>query len=169
MTMKKAIMTKKNSKKGFTLVELVIVIAILAILGAIAIPIISSTIGSAKMSVMKSDAETLDLLIAECRTNAVTHNRQITYGNGHVTANNATIEDILITNLTGVDNSGNDTFFCRTINQETYQMVYYNGHVCIDGGDKHYGTPAADIAAAGSNGCVALTASTTMTQLCGTF
>ena len=64
MTMQQKIQAKK-SKKGFTLVELVIVIAILAILAAIAIPVITTTINSAKISTMESDTATLNMLLKE--------------------------------------------------------------------------------------------------------
>lgn len=51
---------KIQSKKGFTLVELVVVIAILAILAAIAIPAVIGIIGSANESQGTSDAATID-------------------------------------------------------------------------------------------------------------
>ncbi len=53
-------MLAKQSKKGFTLVELVVVIAILAILAAIAIPAVIGIINSASQSSAESDAATLD-------------------------------------------------------------------------------------------------------------
>ena len=56
---------KKNSKKGFTLVELVVVIAILAILAAIAIPVVSSTIESSQRSSALSNAQSLELALKE--------------------------------------------------------------------------------------------------------
>lgn len=56
---------KKNSKKGFTLVELVVVIAILAILAAIAIPVVASTITSSQRSSAKSNAQTIEVAIKE--------------------------------------------------------------------------------------------------------
>lgn len=171
MTMNKAISkARKNNKKGFTLVELVIVIAILAILSALVIPLISTTIGAAKFSVMESDSETLDMLIAECKSNAVACNRVVTYGKTGVTASLATVGDICYSNQIDTKaNASGDTFFTRTFDNTTYQMVYSNGHVCISGGANSYGTQAADITAAGANGCVTITASTTMLQLCGSF
>ena len=53
-------MLAKQSKKGFTLVELVVVIAILAILAAIAIPAVIGIINSASESQGASDASTLN-------------------------------------------------------------------------------------------------------------
>ncbi len=53
-------MLAKQSKKGFTLVELVVVIAILAILAAIAIPSVIGIINSASNSSGSSNASQLD-------------------------------------------------------------------------------------------------------------
>ena len=53
-------MLVKNSKKAFTLVELVVVIAILSILAAIAIPMVTGIIQSAIDSSKESDASTLN-------------------------------------------------------------------------------------------------------------
>ena len=53
-------MLAKQSKKGFTLVELVVVIAILAILAAIAIPAVIGIINSASKSAGESDASTMN-------------------------------------------------------------------------------------------------------------
>ena len=52
-------MLAKQSKKGFTLVELVVVIAILGILAAIAIPAVIGIINSANESQAKTDAASL--------------------------------------------------------------------------------------------------------------
>lgn len=56
----------KQSKKGFTLVELVIAIAIIAILASIAIPVIISTINSADKSTLESDAATIEMMVKAC-------------------------------------------------------------------------------------------------------
>lgn len=53
-------MLAKQSKKGFTLVELVVVIAILAILAAIAIPAVVGIINNANDSQSKTDAADID-------------------------------------------------------------------------------------------------------------
>lgn len=54
---------KKNNKKGFTLVELVIVVAVMAVLVAVAIPTIGSIKSSAENSVAKSNAKTIESII----------------------------------------------------------------------------------------------------------
>lgn len=56
-------MEKKNNKKGFTLVELVIVVAVMAILVAIAIPTVSSITDKARSSVDDSNARTIESMI----------------------------------------------------------------------------------------------------------
>lgn len=73
----------KNSKKGFTLVELVVVIAILAILAAIAIPVVASTIKSSQVSSSQSNAQTIELAIKEAQA-------AIASGDNSVFANAAT-------------------------------------------------------------------------------
>ena len=64
-------MEKKNNKKGFTLVELVIVVAVMAILVAVAIPTVSSITNSAKGSVDKTNAQTIESMIklAQAKSN----------------------------------------------------------------------------------------------------
>ena len=54
---------KKNNKKGFTLVELVIVVAVMAVLVAVAIPTVSSIVSSAEDAVAKSNARTIESMI----------------------------------------------------------------------------------------------------------
>ena len=54
---------KKNNKKGFTLVELVIVVAVMAVLVAVAIPTIGSITSKAQTAVNDSNARTIESVI----------------------------------------------------------------------------------------------------------
>ena len=54
---------KKNNKKGFTLVELVIVVAVMAVLVAVAIPTIGSITGTAKEAVYDSNCRTIESVL----------------------------------------------------------------------------------------------------------
>ena len=70
----------KNSKKGFTLVELVIVIAILAILAAIAIPVVNSIINTASKNSALSNAETIELAVKNCQADIAARNSEVYNG-----------------------------------------------------------------------------------------
>lgn len=54
---------KKNNKKGFTLVELVIVVAVMAVLVAVAIPTVSSITATAKGTVSDTNARTIESIL----------------------------------------------------------------------------------------------------------
>ena len=62
-------MMKKSNKKGFTLVELIVVIAIMAILAAVLVPTVTNKINDAKRSAAESDiqsaAKAISLKLAE--------------------------------------------------------------------------------------------------------
>lgn len=74
--------SKKNKKKGFTLIELIIVIAILAILGAILVPQITGYSLKAKKSKATSDATTICHAIAAYSADADTAIAETTDLNG---------------------------------------------------------------------------------------
>lgn len=59
--------TKTQNKKGFTLVELVVTIAILAILAGIAIPVIAYQLDSSKRSKALTYAHTIEYAIKEAQ------------------------------------------------------------------------------------------------------
>ena len=90
----------KNSKKAFTLVELVIVIAVLGILAAIAVPVITSMLNSARLSTLKSNSTTVDMVIKEA-VNEYKVGLKTEYNNKPVTT--ATVKDVLIQNSIKLD------------------------------------------------------------------
>lgn len=84
---------KKNSKKAFTMVELVVVIAVLAALAAIAIPVITTSINASKRSVLDSDSATVELLLKEALATYKADIKNVKYNNQPAYA--ATVGDVL--------------------------------------------------------------------------
>ena len=121
MTMMQKIQAKK-SKKGFTLVELVIVIAILAILAAIAIPVITTTINSSKVSTMKSDGATTAMLVKEAVNNRLAHVDTTDYAGVVATDDSLNVGQVLKANDidTTKFNKGGDTYYTRHIGGKDY-------------------------------------------------
>ena len=102
----------KNSKKGFTLVELVVVIAILAILAAIAIPVVSTIINTSSKNAALTDAQTLELAIKEAQADMTAKNPD-TYGNKAVSR---TIQIADIAKQKAI----NSCFETKTVNNKSY-------------------------------------------------
>ena len=59
------------------MIELVIVIAILAILAAIAIPVVNSIINTASKNAALSNADTIEFAIKECQAHIVSRNGEV--------------------------------------------------------------------------------------------
>lgn len=73
----------KIKKKGFTLIELVIVIAVIAILAAILIPTFGKIIDSAKFSADTSSARSMSMLTKDAAINGATYEEQALDTNGN--------------------------------------------------------------------------------------
>ena len=64
----KGILLQKRNKKGFTLVELVIVVAVLAIIAGIAIPTVHNVIDNANKAADTSNAQAIEMAIKTCQS-----------------------------------------------------------------------------------------------------
>ena len=102
----------KNSKKGFTLVELVIVIAILAILAAIAIPVVNSIINTASKNAALSNADSIELAIKECQAHIVSRNSEV-YPEATSSTDRSKIDVAMVAEKKGI--------------KEAFEVVTYNG------------------------------------------
>lgn len=102
----------KNNKKGFTLVELVIVVAVMAVLVAVAIPTVSSITQSAKDAVYQSNCRTIESVIKLAQAEAAKT------GNGVGTLTGSAIETALDNAKLGIEATANDTptFYFHTAN-----------------------------------------------------
>lgn len=110
-------MTTKNSKKGFTLVELVVVIAILAILAAIAIPVVNSIINTAARNSALSNADSIELQVKNCQADIAARNTE-RYSAAVTAPNTISIKDV-------ADVTGTTTAFQTvTYNNNQYYPVW---------------------------------------------
>ena len=120
---------KKNSKKGFTLVELVVVIAILAILAAIAIPVVSSTIESSQRSSAASNAQSVELALKEAHSMIIANDSSAGYNDSTTVA--AVYAAKGLTNIPATVTIDNTTY---TLSLCTDEKIYYvNGTNAVNG------------------------------------
>ena len=88
----------KNNKKGFTLVELVIVVAVMAILVAVAIPTVASITNSATDAVNDSNARTIESMIKLAEAEAANKSE-----NGKATLDASAIDTALTNAKLGIE------------------------------------------------------------------
>lgn len=85
---------KKLNKKGFTLAELLVVVAIIAVLVAIAIPVFGSAVGKAQHA---TNLANIRAAYAEEVVNEMTKN---TYGGGDITINVDKLREVIPSDCT---------------------------------------------------------------------
>ena len=104
---------KKNNKKGFTLAELLIVVAIIAVLVAIAIPIFTNQLEKARES---TDASNIRSYYAEIATALVTGDLDYTDGSASMTVSGGKTANVSSA-LTGATGSFTVTVAAGTAKQ----------------------------------------------------
>jgi len=118
-----------RSRKGFTLVELVMAIAILAVIAAIAIPVVSSVIKSANQNTDRNNAKTVDLLLKEAYTEIQAgiseKYNSTTYPGTDPIAKQVTVATVLQDN--GLGNLIKDgKFDYKTLNYDTEDRIVFS-------------------------------------------
>jgi prepilin-type N-terminal cleavage/methylation domain-containing protein len=111
---------KSKNKKGFTLVELVIVIAVLAIIAAIAIPTVNNVIDSANKSADEANAQTIELALKTAHAEATT--KTATGSLTNISVDELTVKDALEYN--NILNSKSELPDCK---QSDYHWYYTAG------------------------------------------
>ncbi len=114
--MKKAL---TKSKKGFTMIELIIVIAVIAILAGIAVPVISSVMRSSKLSVFESDSKTVEMMLSDALMQYEAGDKHTKYNNAPASLSTK-VEDIMKAN------DLNDIEYSQKIGGVMYYMTWSN-------------------------------------------
>lgn len=116
----------KNNKKGFTLVELVIVVAVMAILVAVAIPTIGSISGTAKEAVQDTNARSIESIIKLAEAEASKN------GTGVTTVTEQQVWDALTAAKLGIEEGtycydvekGTVTYGAGTAGEKVYNITF---------------------------------------------
>lgn len=123
----------KNLKKGFTLVELLAVIVILAVILAIAIPNVLTIIENARVDALRSTAgmmiKAAEIHVAQ---NSITTNTRLTL---EVLPNAASLRPLLDMDYTGVNILNTESFVCVTFSgtTPTYRVRLVQGTRSVGG------------------------------------
>lgn len=115
-------MIKKNKKKGFTLIELVIVIAILAILAAILIPSISGYVNKANDARNQANGRSVYM----AATLAVSENEDTEKQKAAASS----LSDTKVSEIK-TDDSGNVTSVTYSIGDKSYTVTITNGQPAV--------------------------------------
>lgn len=105
-------MKKLNNKKGFTLMEMLIVVAIIAVLVAIAIPVFNGALTKSKEA---ADVANVRALYAEWQVGILTENKDI-----------PTTKDAF---LAGPDGNGATEFTFNYANGDNAKLTYTDGKI----------------------------------------
>ncbi|MCH4888551.1 prepilin-type N-terminal cleavage/methylation domain-containing protein [Acidaminobacter sp. JC074] len=112
-------MRKKLNKKGFSLIELIVVIAILAIIAAVAIPRFA---GIQDRSTIKADATTAAEIINAARVQHADTGTAVTDGTGVDLPNNALDGDYMV--VPDHPQSADDDAYNLTYDGTNYQVTW---------------------------------------------
>lgn len=131
-------MMKKSNKKGFTLVELIVVIAIMAILAAVLIPTVTNKINDAKKATAKQDctatASALASAVIDNIANGTALPADLTPAAATYiapTTNGTFIYGALGTGFVVVTKTGNDIYWAQVTAKGSAKPLVENGDPAI--------------------------------------
>lgn len=123
----------KKSKKGFTLIELIIVIAILGVLAAILVPSLLGTVKTSKDQVKATNAQTLYSTAQAAYVSVVAAGKELgTSPHAPVTASGSTNDALVTEILKNLGNKFSTDWSVATdsngVTSVTYESVTFDGN-----------------------------------------